>query len=125
MDENIIDELFNRINTLEQENNILENELSRIKVQQEEKKIEDLVSEENLDENIIIDELNKFADNEINRKLTQSEKKLKKITIEYSPFDNLEQIFIAGDFTKWEQLEMKKVKIYKLIFPERFKIFLV
>ncbi len=112
MDENIIDELFNRINSLEQENNILENELSRIKVQQEEKNIKDLLKEEKLDENIIIDELNKFADNEINRKLTRSKKNLQNVTIEYSPFDNVDQIYIAGDFTKWEQVEMKTVTIY-------------
>ena len=111
MDDNIIDELFNRINSLEQENKHLESKLSSIKVQQEEKNIKDLLKDEKLDENILIDELNKFADKEINCKLIRIEQKLQNVTIEYSPYDNLDQIFIAGDFTKWEQVEMQKVII--------------
>ena len=116
MEANVIDEMFNRINQLEEENKILEMELSNLKVLLEDKNINDLFKGEKLDDQKIIDELEEFADKEINQKLTKSEKNLKTLEIEYFPYDNVDKIYIAGDFTKWEQIEMQNVIIYLIIF---------
>ncbi len=109
MDDNIIDELFNRINTLEHDNKFLETQLSNLKVLLEDKTINDLFKGEKLNDEKVIEELNEYAEKEINQKLTKSKQNLKNVTIEYFPFDNVDKIQIAGDFTKWEQIEMQKV----------------
>jgi hypothetical protein len=112
MEGNVIDEMFNRISSLEEENKILEMQLSNLKVLLEDKTINDLFKGEKLDDQKIINELEEYADKEINQKLTKSEKGLKTLEIEYFPFDNVDKIYIAGDFTKWEQIEMQNVIIY-------------
>ena len=116
MEGNVIDEMFYRINQLEEENKLLEMELSNLKVLLEDKNINDLFKGEKLDDQKIIYELEEFADKQINQKLTKSEKNLKTLEIEYFPYDNVDKIYIAADFTKWDQIEMNNVIIYFIIF---------
>jgi hypothetical protein len=109
MDENVIDQLFDRINNLEQLNRILEKEVIDVKVELEEKKINDLIKIEKIEEHKIISELDKYLDDEVNAKLFKSDNDLISVIIDYTPYDTVDKILIAGDFNKWEQEEMQKV----------------
>ena len=102
-DTNIIDELFERINALETENAILE---QKIKALQDEYDKKELAIEDNID----INGLQSLIDKE----KIELNSDFINIDINYVPFDNFNEIFIAGDFTNWEKKPMQNVHIYNL-----------
>lgn len=95
-DSNIIDELFERIASLENENQQLENKIKNIQSEIDKK-------ESVLEENPELIELQ----NLLNREKLESKSDLTNVDINYIPFDNFSEIFIAGDFTNWEKKPMK------------------
>ena len=97
----IIDELFTRIQSLEEENKILkmkindlENEL--IKKEGDIEDLSDKEEQENKKDNMIIDDERNLV------------KTVKLVSITYIPNEQLRTLYIMGDFTNWELVEMKK-----------------
>ena len=96
----IIDELFSRIQSLEEENKKLKNKINELEIElvKKEGNIDDLSDtekEENKNNKMIIDD-------EI------EVKPVKSVSISYIPNEDLRILYIMGDFTNWELVEMKK-----------------
>ena len=98
MEANIIDELFERINALERENAILNERAKSLEDEIDKKEfiIEDSIDLTDLKMLIAGEKM------EMNSDLVNME-------ISYVPFDNFDEISIAGDFTGWDKKVMEKV----------------
>jgi len=97
----IIDELFARIQSLEDENKnlkskIRELELDIVKKEGENDELSDEEKEEKKNDIMMIDEN------------LEEYKSIKLITITYIPTETISKLYIMGDFTNWELLEMNK-----------------
>ena len=104
---NIIDELFQRINELSSEKEMLESNLKTLENDYEDKEMFDLCSS-----NGIVEELEHIINDEKSNIVYQKNNNLKETEINYTPFDNFNEVFIAGDFTNWEKVLMNKVKLF-------------
>lgn len=101
MDANIIDELFNRINILEQENNELKKRIQEKEEENKNKLINKFI-EEDVDENYDVEmEIEEFNTN-------AQESNIVEETITFTPFDNADNVKISADFTNWEPVDMVK-----------------
>jgi uncharacterized coiled-coil DUF342 family protein len=107
---NFMDELFQRINDLESENKILE---ETIRATQNELDNKALTNSLNIKEDTqIIQEIELLNQNEANNSIVKVNSNLKEITLEFVPFDNFKEVYIAGDFTNWNKLLTAKVFVY-------------
>jgi hypothetical protein len=97
----IIDELFARIQSLEDENKnlkgkISEFELELVKKEGDDKDLSDNEKEESKKDVMMIDDT------------FEEIKPVKPVTITYIPNEDLRKLYIMGDFTNWEPTEMVK-----------------
>lgn len=97
----IIDELFARIQSLEDENKNLKSKISQleldlVKKEGENEELSDKENEEKKNDIMMIDEN------------LEEYKSIKPITITYIPTENITKLYIMGDFTNWELIEMTK-----------------
>jgi hypothetical protein len=104
LDANVMDELFNRINQLEEENKFLKNRITDLKTEVEKKELNEIIKD---DEDDITKEIDKLNDEESTNPILKSDESLQEVNIEFTPFDPVNEVFIAGDFSKWEKLPMK------------------
>ena len=108
---NLLDELFNRISLLKQEQENLNKEISLINkeisnqqlLQYEKFWSKKETNEEKKELNEQIEKLKEFSE-----KLSKTiEKNISKIKIIYKPFDSsLKPVYISGDFNDWSMIEM-------------------
>jgi hypothetical protein len=111
METNFIDEIFERIRILEQENKILIDELKNIN-NESEINIDNYIT---IDKNEKLNQLNEFKmqinlDNFTSKNINENQKgQFTEITINYKPFEDLHAIEIAGDFSNWNKKKMEKV----------------
>jgi hypothetical protein len=109
-DSDFMDELFSRINQLEKENTELESELKILQSELEKKEIKNLVADDN-DEDMekeILEEIRQRNQDHSYLRIVKSQDQVQEITLEYIPFDDFSNLFIAADFTKWEKQSMNK-----------------
>lgn len=97
----IIDELFSRIQSLEEENKKLKTkindlEIELVKKEGDNEELSEKEKAENKNDNMIIDEELEVV------------KPVKSVSIKYIPNEDLRMLYIMGDFTNWELVEMKK-----------------
>ena len=108
MESDSVDALFAKISKLENEQNHLNEKLSKIELEIENKKTEELTkfwSKENKKDENLIKQLNDFKEKIKN----QLEIKTIDYTFKYIPFDlSYTNIFISGDFNNWDMTEMEK-----------------
>ena len=112
---NLLDELFNRISLLKQEQENLNKEISLINkeisnqqlLQYEKFWSKKETNEEKKELNEQIEKLKEFSE-----KLSKTiEKNISKIKIIYKPFDSsLKPVYISGDFNDWSMIEMNNEK---------------
>jgi hypothetical protein len=103
MEANIIDELFERINSLEIENAML---VERSKILQDELDKKELMIEDSID----ITDLQRLVSGE----KIEMNSDLVNVDIVYVPFDNFNEMYIAGDFNGWEKSLMQMVRIFNI-----------
>jgi hypothetical protein len=108
-DANFMDELFQRIHDLESENKILENNIKTVQVELEMKELNNLI--EYKEETDIIKEIELLNEKEGESEIIKVNSNLKEISLEFVPFDNFKEVYIAGDFTNWNRLLLKNVLI--------------
>jgi len=116
----IIDELFARIQSLEDENKNLKTKICELET--------DLVKKEGEnDENIDQDQEEKKQDNMMIDDTVEELKPIKSITISYIPNETLSKLYIMGDFTNWELIEMTKetsnIFTFNILLLNGFKYF--
>ena len=120
MDNNsIIDELFVRIQTLEAENKKLKSDINNLESELVKKEgdadISESEKEEDKSNHMIVD------DN------TVVILPVKSITITYLPNEDIRKLYIMGDFTNWEPIEMKKelsnIFTFNIVLLTGFKYF--
>ena len=108
MESDSVDALFAKISKLENEQNQLNEKLSKIELEIENKKTEELTkfwSKENKKDENLIKQLNDLKEKIKN----QLEIKSIDYTFKYIPFDpSYTNIFISGDFNNWDMTEMEK-----------------
>ena len=108
MESDSVDALFAKISKLENEQNQLNEKLSKIELEIENKKTEELTkfwSKENKKDENLIKQLNDLKEKIKN----QLEIKTIDYTFKYIPFDpSFTNIFISGDFNNWDMTEMEK-----------------
>jgi len=120
MDGNIIDDLMNQIKQLEKQNESLKktylekqnklkaSEENKDIIQENELKLEyTYIPKENTDSNSNI--FFNFKDMDIDSGPGSENYKIKEMNISYVPFESHNKIYIMGDFTGWEPIEMQKV----------------
>jgi len=109
MDSIIFDEIFEKLNFLESENQILKNELEKLNEEENKSEIENLINF-----NISQEKFDKI--NDINKKLTSIKKedsgKFYELIINFKPYDEVNSMEISGDFTNWKKISMEKVYFF-------------
>jgi hypothetical protein len=108
MEENDLDEIFLRIQKLEEENRLLKEELNSI----ENENYFDMTSLTNFTPNDDkVEEMNNFKklNNIPDTLYNQNSTKLIDIIISYKPYEELDRLEIASDFTGWKKIDMEKV----------------
>jgi hypothetical protein len=121
MDNNsIIDELFLRIQTLEEENKKLKTQVSNLE--------EELVKKEGENEDLSEGEPEVTKkDNMMIDDIVEVIQEVKPVSITYIPNDDPRKLYVMGDFTGWELLEMKKevgnIFTYNSLLMTGFKYF--
>jgi len=115
----IIDELFARIQALEDENKTLKTKITDLEM--------DLVKKEGDGEIMSDQEQEKKKDVMMIDETFEEIKQVKSVTITYIPTEDLRKLYIMADFTNWELLEMTKepsnIFTYSTLLLTGFKYF--
>jgi hypothetical protein len=107
---NFMDELFQRIHDLESENKLLESSIKSLHNELDQQEISNLVDyKEDTD---IVNEIKLLNQKEGENKIVKVNSNIKEISLEFVPFDNFNEVYIAGDFTNWNKLLVRKVFFY-------------
>lgn len=116
----IIDELFARIQSLEDENKNLKTKIGELESDLVKKEGE---NEENFDQDIE----EKKQDNMMIDDIVEEINSVKSITISYIPTESVSKLYIMGDFTNWELIEMTKensnIFTFNILLLNGFKYF--
>ena len=131
-----MDELFQRINQLEEENKILNKKIIEQDIRLKEKKEKEMlkgINEKELLGGLDLDENkdNTNTDNRMDIDLPDLNKKftnpnMEEVEIIYTPYEDINKIYIKGDFTKWEKKEMRKedgVFFYSILLLKGYRYF--
>lgn len=116
-----MDELFMRIHTLEEENKKLKSTISNLEVELAKKEtVNDNLSDDENKEESKIDNMN--VDD-----VVDLIKEVKPVNITYIPQDEPRKLYVMGDFTGWEPVEMNKelgnIFTYNTLLLTGFKYF--
>ena len=128
-DDSIINELFDKINNLEKNNEILRKDINKIKKEITEfdnkNKPENMIIGNNNEEKCLYDKNKyKFPTEEEDEKATEKfmndyknvkfntslKESIQYVTIQYTSMEQHSVLYILGDFTKWAPVQMTKYK---------------
>ena len=111
--ESVIDELFTRINLLEEENKQLKSKISETDKLLDEKLKKEMFKD--LNEKELLGEIDTTENSQSDKMEIDNEKptnkinpNLEEVQIIYTPYENIDgKVYVQGELTKWEKKEMR------------------